>query len=163
NPENPCFGSDEIRRGIRSDPRPSESNAIPSPGFHRIRRIPVGSDKIQYWIRWDSMGSGGIRVWDCSTWACMRAYPTQQLLQENDIKFWCNDIWPENSPDLNVAEHIGSVIRDEVETKMLSETRDSRYLEETLKMYLSHVWQTWKLTLIYSELFCVRTHLAYVQ
>ncbi|CAF1031606.1 unnamed protein product [Adineta ricciae] len=41
-----------------SDPRPSESNAIPSPGFHRIRRIPVGSDKILYWIR----------VWDCSTW-----------------------------------------------------------------------------------------------
>ncbi|CAF0893937.1 unnamed protein product, partial [Adineta ricciae] len=40
-----------------SDPRPSESNAIPSPGFHRIRRIPVGSDKILYRIRWD-----------CSTW-----------------------------------------------------------------------------------------------
>ncbi|CAF1110703.1 unnamed protein product [Adineta ricciae] len=40
-----------------SDPRPSESNAIPSPGFHRIRRIPVGSDKILYWIRSDpSMG-----------------------------------------------------------------------------------------------------------
>ncbi|CAF1362360.1 unnamed protein product [Adineta ricciae] len=47
NPGNPCFGPDEIR----SDPRPSESNAIPSPGFHRIRRIPVGSDKILYWIR----------------------------------------------------------------------------------------------------------------
>ncbi|CAF1651434.1 unnamed protein product, partial [Adineta ricciae] len=57
NPGNPCFGSDEIRRGIRSDPRPSESNAIPSPGFHRIRRIPVGSDKILYWIRWDPVGS----------------------------------------------------------------------------------------------------------
>ncbi|CAF1108885.1 unnamed protein product [Adineta ricciae] len=39
-PGNPCFGSDESR----SDPRPSESNAIPSPGFHRIRRIPVGSE-----------------------------------------------------------------------------------------------------------------------
>ncbi|CAF1393841.1 unnamed protein product [Adineta ricciae] len=57
NPGNPCFGSDEIRRGIRSDPRPSESNAIPSPGFRRIRRIPVGSDKILYWIRWDPVGS----------------------------------------------------------------------------------------------------------
>ncbi|CAF1562956.1 unnamed protein product, partial [Adineta ricciae] len=51
NPGNPCFGSDEIRRGTRSDPRTSESNAIPSPGLHRIRRIPVGSGKIQYWIR----------------------------------------------------------------------------------------------------------------
>ncbi|CAF1601215.1 unnamed protein product, partial [Adineta ricciae] len=53
NPGNPCFGSDEIRSGIRSDPRPSESKAIPSPGFHWIRRIPVGSDKILYWFRWD--------------------------------------------------------------------------------------------------------------
>ncbi|CAF1672513.1 unnamed protein product, partial [Adineta ricciae] len=36
------------------------------------------SDKIQYWIRWDSMGSGGIRVWDCSTWvgAFMAAFQT---------------------------------------------------------------------------------------
>ncbi|CAF1419386.1 unnamed protein product, partial [Adineta ricciae] len=34
-----------------SDPRPSEFNAIPSPRFHRIRRIPEGSDKILYWIR----------------------------------------------------------------------------------------------------------------
>ncbi|CAF1666273.1 unnamed protein product, partial [Adineta ricciae] len=46
-----------IRRDPTWDPRPSESNAIPSPGFHRIRRIPVGSDKIQYWIRWDPVGS----------------------------------------------------------------------------------------------------------
>ncbi|CAF0795877.1 unnamed protein product [Rotaria sordida] len=70
---------------------------------------------------------------------CMRAYPTQHLLQDNDIKFWGNHIWPGNSPDLNVAEHIGTIIKDEVEKKMLSETRDSRYLEETLKMHLSDV------------------------
>ncbi|CAF1236331.1 unnamed protein product [Adineta ricciae] len=37
-----------VRRGIRSDPRPSESNAIPSPGFHRIRRIPIYSDLIEH-------------------------------------------------------------------------------------------------------------------
>ncbi|CAF1528864.1 unnamed protein product, partial [Adineta ricciae] len=36
-----------------SDPRPSESNTIPTPGFHRIRRIPVGFDKILYWVRWE--------------------------------------------------------------------------------------------------------------
>ncbi|CAF0856724.1 unnamed protein product [Adineta ricciae] len=36
---------------IRKNPRPSESNAIPSPGFQQIRRIPVGSVKILYWIR----------------------------------------------------------------------------------------------------------------
>ncbi|CAF1396177.1 unnamed protein product [Rotaria sordida] len=70
---------------------------------------------------------------------CMRAYPTQHLLQDNDIKFWGNDIWPENSPDLNVAEHIGTIIKDEVEKKMLSEPGHSRYLEETLKMHISDV------------------------
>ena len=43
---------------------------------------------------------------------CMRAYQTQHLLQDNDIKFWGNDIWPGNSPDLNVAEHIGTIIKD---------------------------------------------------
>ncbi|CAF1443773.1 unnamed protein product [Adineta ricciae] len=29
---------------------------------------------------------------------CMRAYPTQHLLQENNIKFWGNEIWTGNSP-----------------------------------------------------------------
>ncbi len=45
----------------------------------------------------------------------MRANQTQHLFQDNDIKFWGNDIWPGNSPDLNVAEHIGSIIKNEVE------------------------------------------------
>ena len=67
---------------------------------------------------------------------CTRAYPIQQLPQDSDIKFWSNDIWPGNSPDLNVAEHIEIIIKDEVEKKMLSH---SRYLEETLKMNISDV------------------------
>ncbi|CAF4827389.1 unnamed protein product, partial [Rotaria sp. Silwood1] len=62
---------------------------------------------------------------------CMRAYQTQHLLQDNDVKFWGNDIWPGNSPDLNIAEHIGTIIKDEVEKKMLSEPGHSRYLDET--------------------------------
>jgi hypothetical protein len=37
---------------------------------------------------------------------CMRANRTQHLLQDNNIKFWGYDIWPGNSPDLNVTEHI---------------------------------------------------------
>ena len=37
---------------------------------------------------------------------CMRANQTQHLFQDNDVKFWGNDIWPGNSPDLNAAEHI---------------------------------------------------------
>ena len=70
---------------------------------------------------------------------CMRVNQTQHLLQGNDVKFWGNDTWPGNSPDLNVAEHIGTIIKDEVEKKMLSEPGLSRYLEETLKMHISDV------------------------
>ncbi|CAF1584732.1 unnamed protein product, partial [Adineta ricciae] len=47
----------KIRKIHVSDPRPSESNAIPSSGFHRIRRIPVGSDKILYCIRSNPISS----------------------------------------------------------------------------------------------------------
>ncbi|CAF1445209.1 unnamed protein product [Adineta ricciae] len=53
---------------------------------------------------------------------CMRANKTQHLLQDNNVKFWGNGIWPGNLPDLNVAERIGSIMKDEVEKKMLSET-----------------------------------------
>ena len=70
---------------------------------------------------------------------CMRANQTQHLLQDNGVKFWGNDIWPGNSPDLNAAEHIGTGIKDEVEKIMLSEIKDSRYLAETLKMHISDV------------------------
>ena len=41
---------------------------------------------------------------------CMRAKATQQLLRASGIEFWGNDVWPGNSPDLNPAEHIGSII-----------------------------------------------------
>lgn len=70
---------------------------------------------------------------------CMRTNQTQHLLQDDDVKFWVNDIWPGNSPDLNAADQIGTIIKDEVERRMLSETKHSRYLEETLKMHISDV------------------------
>lgn len=38
----------------------------------------------------------------------MRANQIQHLLQDNDV-------WPGNSPDLNMAEDIGTIIKDEVE------------------------------------------------
>lgn len=47
--------------------------------------------------------------------SCMKANKTQHLFQDNDVKFWGNDIWPGNSPDLNAAEHVGSITKDEVE------------------------------------------------
>ncbi|CAF5227526.1 unnamed protein product, partial [Rotaria magnacalcarata] len=70
---------------------------------------------------------------------CMRANKTRHLLQDNDVKFWGNDIWPGNSPDLNVAECIGSIIKDEVETQMLSEAEYNQYHEDTLKMHIENV------------------------
>ena len=70
---------------------------------------------------------------------CMRANKTQHLLKDNDVKFWGNNIWSGNSPDLNAAEHIGSIIKDEVEKKMSSERGYVRYLNDTLKMYIANV------------------------
>ncbi len=66
-----------------------------------------------------------------------------------------NDIWSGNSPDLNVAEHIGTIIKDEVEKKMLSETGHSRYLEEILKMHISDVLTNMKTdTDLFETLLC---------
>jgi len=53
---------------------------------------------------------------------CMRAKATQQLLKASKVDFWGNDIWPGNSPDLNPAENIGAIIKNEVEALMLQET-----------------------------------------
>ena len=50
---------------------------------------------------------------------CMRANQIQHLLQDNGVKFWGNDIWPGNSPDLNVA------IKDEVKKKVIRNQRFS--------------------------------------
>ncbi|CAF1577895.1 unnamed protein product [Rotaria magnacalcarata] len=69
----------------------------------------------------------------------MRANKTQHLLQDNDVKFWGNDIWSGNSPDLNVAECIGSIMKDKVETKMLPVTEYSQYHEDTPKMHIENV------------------------
>ena len=78
-------------------------------------------------------------IFDHDRKPCMRANKTQPLLQDTDVKFWGNDIWLGTPPDLNVAEHIGSIIKDEVEKKMLSETGYNRYLEDTLKMNITNV------------------------
>ena len=64
---------------------------------------------------------------------------TQHLLKENNIMFQGNDTWPGNSPDLNVAEHIGTVVKDEVEKRMLSESAGNPYSQETLKKHLTEV------------------------
>jgi hypothetical protein len=61
------------------------------------------------------------------------------LIQNNNINVWGNNIWSGNSPDLNVGEHMGTIIKDEVEKKMLSEAASDRYREETLKNHIVDV------------------------
>ena len=51
---------------------------------------------------------------------CMRANATQQRLKQANVDFGGNDIWPGNSPNLNVAENIAAILKDEVEAQMLA-------------------------------------------
>jgi hypothetical protein len=44
-----------------------------------------------------------------------------------------------NSPDLNAAENIGAIIKDEVEALMLQESGPGRYSTETLRQNLENV------------------------
>jgi hypothetical protein len=69
----------------------------------------------------------------------MRAIATQQLLDESGLNFWGNDFWAGNSPDLNPAEHICSIIKDEVETRMLRENQQNRYSYNVLLNILREV------------------------
>ncbi len=85
----------------------------------------------------------------------MKANMTQQLIQHNNINFWSNNSWSRNSPDLNVAEHIGTIIKDEVEKRMLTETGSDRYSEETLKNHIIDVLQNMETdTELFENLLC---------
>ena len=55
------------------------------------------------------------------------------------LNFGGNDIWFENSPNLNATEHVGSIIKDEVEKKMLSDAGSNRFLEATLRNHIESV------------------------
>jgi hypothetical protein len=86
---------------------------------------------------------------------CMKANMTQHLFQDNDVQFWTNGIWPRNSPDLNMAEHIRSIIKDEVEKQVLSEAGNNRCLEATLKTYIEDVLTNMEEdTELFETLFC---------
>ncbi|CAF1307305.1 unnamed protein product [Adineta ricciae] len=86
---------------------------------------------------------------------CMTANMTQQLIQDNNINFWGNNRWPGNSPDLNAAERIGSILKDEVETRMLSEDKHDRYREETLKNHICDVLESMETdTELFENLLC---------
>ena len=70
---------------------------------------------------------------------CMRALRTQTLLKDNNIDFFGNDEWPGNSPDLNVCENLGSIMKEEVEKRMLSEPPANRFNRIKMEEHINAV------------------------
>lgn len=70
---------------------------------------------------------------------CFRANETQEFMKSSGIDFFDRTEWPGNSPDLNAAEHIGSVLKDKVESKMIKEYGPDRYSKEKLLCNLNSV------------------------
>jgi hypothetical protein len=70
---------------------------------------------------------------------CMKANATQQLLRDQKMKFWGNDMWPGNSPDLNPTENVGEIVKDRVERLMHLEEGRGRYSKDTLRKNLDIV------------------------
>ncbi|CAF1368464.1 unnamed protein product [Rotaria magnacalcarata] len=63
----------------------------------------------------------------------MKAYATQYLLEDEGVQFWGNSIWPGNSHDMNPAENVGAIIKDNVEDLMANEDGQNRYSYDVLK------------------------------
>ena len=72
---------------------------------------------------------------------CMKALATQRLLKDNEIDFFGNDEWPGNSPDLNVCEHVGAIMKDRVEGLMLQEPIHHRFSRVVLEEKVNEVLQ----------------------
>ncbi|CAF1488651.1 unnamed protein product [Adineta ricciae] len=64
---------------------------------------------------------------------CMKANATQHLLEDEGLQFWGNSIWPDNSPDMNLTENIGAIIKEKVEELMANEDRPNRYNYDILR------------------------------
>jgi hypothetical protein len=70
---------------------------------------------------------------------CHKANATQQLLKDSGIEFFDRTEWPGSSPDLNVAENVGSILMDKVESLMISERGSNRYSSTILLEHLENV------------------------
>ena len=88
---------------------------------------------------------------------CMRANATQQLLQDNQGDFWGNSIWPGNSPNLNPAEYIGSIIKDRTEAAMNQESGSGRYSTDTLRFKLEYMLRSLEDDTELFQTYCVPT------
>ena len=69
----------------------------------------------------------------------LKALWTQNLLKDNNIDFFGNDEWPGNSPDLNACASAGSILKDEVEKRMLSEPLATRYSPTKMEKHITAV------------------------
>jgi hypothetical protein len=70
---------------------------------------------------------------------CHKANATQALLKDSGVDFFDRTQWPENSPDLNVAEDVGSILMGKVESLMIEEYGASRNSKMILLQHLENV------------------------
>ena len=70
---------------------------------------------------------------------CMIVLETQNLLKDSNIDFFRNEEWPGNFPDLNACENVGSILKDEVEKRMLSEPLATRYSRIKMEEHIDAV------------------------
>ena len=71
----------------------------------------------------------------------MKVIATQQLLRVKSIDFFDNSQWPGSSPDLNVAENIGTIMKDRTEEALeafkVNERSKPAILRQTLNTILN--------------------------
>ena len=63
---------------------------------------------------------------------CMKALATQQLLQSNNVDFFDNSQWPGSSPDLNITENLGSILKERVDDALTKYSETERLKESVL-------------------------------
>ena len=70
---------------------------------------------------------------------CHKTNATQQLLKNSEIKFFDRTKWPGSSPNVNVAENVGSILMDKVESLIINEHGSNRNSSVVLLEHLQNV------------------------
>ena len=91
----------------------------------------------------------------------MKTFRTQNLLKDNNIDFFGNEEGPSNSPDLNASEKVRSILKDEVEKRMLSEPLATRYSCIKMEDHIDAVLREWSPTRSFLSHFCLPTLLIF--